>query len=158
MGAVTIASSLFSEPDPIPKVGNPAPSFKLAGLDGEPHRLSEFVGQPLVINFWGSFCDPCVEEMPMIEQYYQDYKDEGLIVLGLNLNEPKVTVKSFVRETGVSFPILLDDDTVRKKYGVKSYPTTFFIDENGVIQDIYIGYMNETVFKYRVYRLLDIEI
>lgn len=150
-----MANGLLSGADDKPAPGSDAPPFSLQGLDGEKHQLADYIGQPVVINFWGSFCDPCVEEMPMIEQFYKQYKDQGLVVLGLNLNEPRVTVRSFVRETGVTFPVLLDHDIVRKQYGVRSYPTTFFINSEGVIEDIFVGYMRESDFKYRLLRLMN---
>lgn len=156
IGVLTIASSLLSDTDAPPKAGETAPGFTLRGLDGQAYSLDDFQGKHLILNFWGSFCEPCVDEMPLLQQYHDEYQEQGLIVLGLNLNEPEVTVRGFVKDYGVHFPILLDKDHVRKQYGVFSYPTTFFIDKHGTIRDIYVGRLPEHYLMRQVHLLLSI--
>lgn len=134
--------------------GGMAPDFITKDLDGQAHKLSDYRGKGVIINFWGTFCKPCVREMPLIEEYYKKYQDQGIVVLGVNLDEPHVTVKSFIREYEITYPILMDDFTVRDLYGVRSYPTTFFIDSSGRIQHKFVGEMNETVYKYRLLNIL----
>lgn len=156
IGIYTIGNSWFSDRTPIPKEGEKALNFTLGDLDGQIHRLEEYRGKGVVINFWGTFCPPCVREMPLIQEYYERYKEQNLVVLGLNLDEPEVTVKSFVKENGITYPILMDDFTVRDQYGVVSYPTTFFIDPKGLIKYKFIGEMNEQQFRYRVLQILPV--
>lgn len=140
-GAFTIGASL-SKP-PAPKVGESAPNFQLYALDGSEVELHDYIGQPVVVNFWGSFCEPCVREMPLIQSKYEQYRDQDLVVLGVNLDESLVTIKNFTMGMDLTFPILLDKNIVRKQYGVYEYPTTFFIDKNGIIKEKIIGEMNE---------------
>lgn len=152
--AITIAGNLFSEKDELPTEGSKAPNFALRTLDGGHHQLKDFEGHPVIINFWGTFCEPCVNEMPLIQSYYETYKDQGLVVLGINLNEAEATVRAFVREHGITFPILMDNDRIRRNYGVMYYPTTFFVGPDGVIQDIFIGELKDSTLSVRVNRLL----
>jgi alkyl hydroperoxide reductase subunit AhpC len=149
IGAYTIGTSLFKETK-IPLVGDKAPDFNLIALDGENHRLSEYQGKWVVVNFWGTFCPPCVREMPLIQKQYEKWQPTGKVeMLAVNLDEPLVTVQAFIEEhvsehasNGAPvFPVLLDKDVVRKQYGVTSYPTTFFIDPKGVVRHIAIGEM-----------------
>lgn len=143
IGGYTIGSSLFSK-ESIPKEGSTAPAFTLSGLDGKKHELSDYKGKVVVVNFWGSWCEPCYKEMPAIQNQYTKWKDRGVEVLGLNLDESPVTVQSFVRQYGLTFPILIDNELrMRNKYHVSSYPTTFFINGSGKIEKIQIGGMDE---------------
>lgn len=133
VGGFTITNGLFGEKDEIPKVGDSAPDFTLTDLEGDVIRLSDYKGKAVMLNFWGTFCPPCVYEMPLFQKYYEQYKDQGFVVLGVNLDEATVTVKRFVKEYGLTFPIPMDKNVVRKQYGVTQYPTTFFINQEGVI-------------------------
>lgn len=142
IGVFTLATSLFSKTE-IPKAGDRAPGFTLPLMQGGERSLSDYDGHVVVINFWGTYCPPCVNEMPLIEQYYEQYKDQGLVVLGVNENDPLITVKAFVKQYALSFPILMDRDTVRKQYGVTAYPTTVFVDRSGKIVEVREGEMNE---------------
>lgn len=154
IGGYTIGSSLFAE-DNIPREGSTAPDFALTGLDGNTYKLSEFRGKPVIVNFWGSWCDPCIREMPAMQRQYDKWKDSGLIVLGLNLDESRVTVQSFVKQTGVTFPILFDKDLLmRDRYAVRYYPTTFFIDQTGKIVKIAVLEMDDAYIEQYVRAML----
>lgn len=157
IGSITIGYSLFAGEPRLPQAGENAPDFTLKGLDGEIYKLSDFKGQPILLNFWGSFCPPCVDETPLLQQYYEKYKDQGFVILGVNLNEPTVSVQGFVRQFGVTYPILLDKEKVRKQYGVNQFPTTFFIEPDGTIAEIWIGEIKEKQLKPRVERLLEMK-
>lgn len=156
IGAYTIGSSLFAKED-IPREGSVAPDFALTDLAGEKVRLSDFRGKPVIVNFWGSWCDPCIREMPAIQRQYELWKDKGLVVLGVNLDESKVTVQSFVKQTGVTFPILFDQGLrMRDRYAVRYYPTTFFIDANGKIVKIAVLEMDDAYIEQIVRPLLNL--
>lgn len=142
VATVTLAAGLASKEDP-PGIGDAAPDFVLPGLEGGEFRLSDYRGRPVVINFWGTYCPPCVAEMPLIQKYYDLYRERGLVVLGVNENDPVVTARAFVRQLNLSFPILMDRDRVRKAYGVTAYPTTFFVGGDGRVVAIEEGEMNE---------------
>ena len=152
-GAFTIGANLSKTP--APKVGETAPNFSLYGLDGAAYELNDFIGHPVVLNFWGSFCEPCVREMPLLQKKYEKYRDQGLVVLGVNLDESTVTINNFIRGMNITFPILLDKNVVRKQYGVYNYPTTFFISRDGRIQDIKVGGMTEEDIEQRILKLME---
>ncbi|NDI34315.1 redoxin domain-containing protein [Chengkuizengella sediminis] len=153
IAGVTLFSGVLSS-DEVPEVGDFAPDFTLKGLDGQVYQLSDFEGKPVVVNFWGSFCEPCVREMPAIEDIYNKYQTKNLVVLGINLDEPEITVQSFVNQVGVTFPILLDENVVSDQYAVRSYPTTFFVDANGIILEKRIGEMSESYLIQIVNKLI----
>lgn len=157
IGVFTIYSNLSSGKEKKAlTAGDEAPNFKLAGLDGRTYELVDFKGKALMINFWGTFCEPCKEEMPAIMHQYQQWSEKGVEVLAVNLGESEVTIQNFISNSkahsektyGKPFtkdlPILLDTtDQVRKLYQVTQYPTTFFIDSKGNIREIKIGGMDD---------------
>jgi peroxiredoxin len=127
-----------------PVKGALAPDFTLVNLEGENVSLSDFHGQPVLINLWATWCGPCRIEMPTIQSRFEEYRDEGFIVLAVNFDEPRGDVQSFRDEFGLTFQILLDPGAeVQKLYRTRSYPSTFFVDRNGVIQVQHIGVMTE---------------
>lgn len=154
IGAYTIGSSLFRSDSSV-KIGSKAADFKLVGLDQQVHQLANYEGKALVINFWGTFCPPCVNEMPALQKQYDQWKDDNVVVLGINLSENRITVKSFIERYGITFPIIIDNNNeIRNKYNVMSYPTTFFVDSSGVIQDKFVGEMKEQDIFIRIKRLI----
>lgn len=154
IGGYTIGMSFWNKETPV-KIGYKAPNFNLLGLDGQQYKLSDLKGKSVVVNFWGTFCPPCVEEMPALQRQHDQWNPKNVEVLGINLNESKVTVSSFVKQNEITFPILLDNDETRKAYKVRSYPTTFFIDSNGIIRDIFVGGMKENDILLRINKLME---
>ncbi|MEA1976694.1 MAG: redoxin domain-containing protein [Chloroflexota bacterium] len=127
-----------------PVGGALAPDFTLVNLEGKNVSLSDFHGQPVLINLWATWCGPCRIEMPTIQSRFDEYRDEGFIVLAVNFDEPRENVQSFRDEFGLTFEMLLDPGAkVQKLYRTRSYPTSFFVDRNGVIQAQHIGVMTE---------------
>jgi cytochrome c biogenesis protein CcmG/thiol:disulfide interchange protein DsbE len=127
-----------------PVVGALAPDFTLANLEGENVSLSDFNGQPVLINLWATWCGPCRIEMPTIQSRFEEYRDEGFIVLAVNFDEHQSDVQAFGDEFGLTFQMLLDPGAeVQKLYRTRSYPSSFFVDRNGVIQVQHIGVMTE---------------
>ena len=127
-----------------PVVGALAPDFTLANLEGENISLSDFNGQPVLINLWATWCGPCRIEMPTIQSRFEEYRDEGFIVLAVNFDEQRTDVQAFRDEFGLTFQMILDPGAeVQKLYRTRSYPSSFFVDRNGVIQVQHIGVMTE---------------
>ncbi len=121
-----------------------APSFTLQNLSGQKVSLEDFKGKKVFLNFWATWCPPCVAEMPDIQKLYEETKDKDIVFLGVNIGEGRETASTFTRKNGINFPILLDDTTaISLKYNVRSIPTTFIIDEKGNITSSYIGLMTE---------------
>jgi len=127
-----------------PKVGNRVTDFTLKDLQGNLVTLSDFAGQPVLINFWATWCGPCEAEMPDINEAYLNHRDQGLVVLAVNLEEHPDTVKSFVDYYQLDFLILLDrKEDVGFQYGARALPTTYFIDPDGIITYVFYGQMDE---------------
>jgi cytochrome c biogenesis protein CcmG/thiol:disulfide interchange protein DsbE len=121
-----------------------APDFALEDLTGTEIRLNDLHGQPVLINFWATWCGPCRLEMPAIQERYERFKGEGLVVLAVNFDEPASAVETFRGELGLTFPLLLDQGAaVQKLYRIRGYPASYFIDADGVIQVQHIGVMTE---------------
>jgi peroxiredoxin len=120
-----------------------APDFSLPDLDGQEHRLSDYYGQVVLLNFWTTWCPPCREEMPALQAVYDEYQERGFTVLGVNLYQldNRGEIENFVGELGISFPILLDTESIvsQQLYRVIGIPTNVFIDRTGMIAEIIVG-------------------
>jgi len=127
-----------------PAQGALAPEFTLFSLEGDQVSLADLRGHPVLINFWATWCAPCRIEMPHIQDRFERYADQGFVVLAVDFDEPAGQVEAFRDELGLTFDILLDPGAdVQELYRNRSYPTTFFVDEQGVIQVQHIGVMTE---------------
>lgn len=123
-------------------VGDTAIDFTLTNLDGTAVTLSDHLGQPIVINFWASWCAPCRIEMPELQTLHDQYATDGLVILAVNQAETAdVAAGFFFDEMGLTFtnPLLDTDLSVTNKYGVRNLPTTFFIDANGKVTAVHRG-------------------
>lgn len=137
-------STIKKEDAPSFSSNSEAPDFALKTLDNKEIQLSNLKGKGVIINFWGSWCKPCEKEMPALENTYKWYKDKNVEVIGVNLEESNLAVKSYVDRKSLSFPILLDKDgQVRDIYNVSTIPSSFFINKDGKIVKEYVGQMNE---------------
>lgn len=126
------------------EVGDLAPDFTLTDANGEVSRLSDWQGQPVVINFWASWCAPCKEEMPEFVKAHQANQDSGLVVLGVNAQESAAQAQEFVDKFAMPFHVALDTrGDVMQVYNVRGLPTTIFIDREGRIAARYAGLLNE---------------
>ncbi|MCR8642335.1 redoxin domain-containing protein [Paenibacillus sp. N1-5-1-14] len=145
IGAFTVFSNLKSETVKPPKVGDKAIDFTLQGLDGQTYQFSDIQkGKVIVMNYWGTFCPPCKAEMPALQRQQDKWKDKDVLILGMNMDNSRVTAQQFLDELNLNLFSLHDEkDVVRKQYGVKDYPTTFFIGRDGKIKEIRVGEMDE---------------
>lgn len=143
---------------PAPQTGFLAPDFELPDASGNNIRLSDFAGKPILLNIWASWCTPCRAEMPAMQRVYETYTSQGFIILAVNAtNQDQLdNAVSFVDEMSLSFPILFDHQgQISKLYKVQALPTSFFIDPQGVIQEVVVGGpMSEALLKIRVQELL----
>ena len=144
---------------PAPQKSFQAPDFALQTAAGEELRLSDLRGQAVLLNFWASWCPPCKAEMPAFERAYQAWQEQGFTILAVNAasQDNPEDAQTFAQELGLSFPILFDlDGSVNLLYQVRSLPTSFFIDPQGVIQEVVVGGpMSEALLRIRAQQLLD---
>jgi len=142
-----------------PAVGFKAPDFTLGTLDGGQVRLSDLRGQAVLLNLWASWCGPCRAEMPAMQRVYEEYRDDGFVVLAVNAtNQDRISAAAaFVDELGLTYPIGLDlDGAVSRLYGLQALPSSFFIDWDGVIREVIIGGpMAEALLRIRAEQLLE---
>ena len=120
----------------------PAPAFQLSGRGGKTIDLSQFKGQVVMINFWASWCKPCRDEMPLLEDIYKKYKPMGFTLVGVNVEPDAKGAEAWLsKQKPVSFPIVFDTDSkVSKMYKVAVMPSTVFVDRKGNIRVMHKGY------------------
>jgi peroxiredoxin len=119
----------------------PAPDFTLKSASGENVRLSELRGQVVLINFWASWCGPCRQEMPLLDQMYQKYGPLGFTLLGVNVEQDTQDAERMLKDAPVSFPILFDaQNQVSKLYDVTAMPSTVLVDRDGKVRYMHKGY------------------
>lgn len=122
------------------RAGQLAPDFYLPTLQGKAVRLSELRGRPVVVNFWATWCTPCRREMPQFKAAYDQYRDRGLLVIAVNVQEPEGSVRQFAEEFGLDFPVALDrSGEVSRAYRLLGLPATYFIDRQGVVRSVFLG-------------------
>jgi len=130
----------------------PAPDFSLLDLNGRRFSLAQFRGQPVVINFWATWCPPCRDEIPRLVDAYQREKD-GVAFVAIS-DEAADVVAPFVKENAVPYVNLLDgDDRVSTAYGIKALPTTVFISRDGEIKVYYTGAMSARIIEEGLRRI-----
>jgi thiol-disulfide isomerase/thioredoxin len=120
----------------------PAPAFKLTGRGGKAIDLAQFKGQVVMINFWATWCGPCRQEMPLLEDIYKKYKPMGFTMLGVNVEPDAAGAEAWLgKQKPVSFPIAFDTDSkVSKLYKVAGMPSTVFVDRKGNVRVMHKGY------------------
>lgn len=126
---------------PADLLGQPASDFALRSLGGENIRLSEQLGEVVIINFWATWCGPCRQEMPLLDEIYSKYRRAGLVLLSVNIGGDRARAAEMVRTLGVTYPVLLDDrNEVAKAYQIGTMPLTVLIDREGVVRYVSDGY------------------
>jgi peroxiredoxin len=121
--------------------GQVAPDFVLRSATGENLRLSEYRGDVVLINFWATWCGPCRQEMPLLDDLYGRYQRVGFNLLGVNIDEDSRRAMQMVQELGVNFPVLFDENKeVSKLYEVEAMPVTILVDREGIVRHVHHGY------------------
>jgi peroxiredoxin len=121
--------------------GQAAPDFVLKSASGENLRLSEYRGDVVLINFWATWCGPCRQEMPLLDDLYGRYQRVGFSLLGVNIDDDSRRAMQMVQELGVNFPVLFDESKeVSKLYKVEAMPVTVLIDREGRVRHVHHGY------------------
>ena len=131
--------------------GNPAPDFELTNLNGEIVKLSDYQDKKVILNFWATWCPPCKAEMPHMQNFYEQNKENGIEILAVNLtnlDKGLSEIESFVDEYGLTFDIPLDEEgTIGMQYQAFSIPTSYIIDKNGIITKKIVGPMDEPMME-----------
>jgi cytochrome c biogenesis protein CcmG, thiol:disulfide interchange protein DsbE len=123
-----------------PVVGTPAPDFSLADLDGRPLRLADLQGRPVIVNFWASWCGPCVEEFPLLKRAAAEHADEGLAVIGIVYQDNSESARAFMQRMDAAWPAAMDPGgKVAAAYGLFGAPQTYFIGRDGTLVGQSVG-------------------
>ncbi len=121
--------------------GQAAPDFALKSSTGENLRLSEYRGDVVMINFWATWCGPCRQEMPLLDELYNRYQRVGFNLLGVNIDDDSRKAMQMIEELGVDFPVLFDSKKeVSKLYNVEAMPVTVLVDRDGEVRYVHHGY------------------
>ena len=143
---------------PAPHQGFLAPDFELKTITGETLKLSDLRGQAVLVNLWATWCPPCRAEMQSIDKVYNEYKDQGFIVLAVNMTyqDTQAAIVPFVEQEKLTFPILLDKTgAMANAYELRSLPSSYFIGRDGIINEVVIGGpMAEALLRTRVEEIL----
>jgi len=154
MAAIVVASTAFAAGG---DASGPAPAFTLTTLAGQPSGLNAYKGQVVMVNFWATWCGPCQQEMPLLDQMYKKYKPAGFTLIGVNVDKEAPAVKQLLERKPVSFPVLLDPaNQVSKAYHVDEMPSSVIIDRKGQIRYIHRGYKpgDENDYQDRIRQLI----
>jgi len=120
--------------------GGATPPLALQDLDGRAHRLEDYRGKVVLVNFWATWCEPCRAEMPSLGRLHAALADRPFIVLAVNLGEPVPRIKKFLARTPLNFPVLLDRDTaVAKAWRARILPATYLVGRDGRIRQVHFG-------------------
>lgn len=132
------------------ELSGPAPDFTLINRDGETVQLADLKGKVVMINFWASWCGPCRQEMPFLDEMYKDFHRAGFVLLGVNLDQNTAAAEKFLADVPVTFPVLMDPKgDVAKLYNNRAMPSSFFVDREGQLAYLHMGYRPGEEEKYR---------
>ena len=122
------------------RVGQKAPDFTLPDIDGRSVSLSRYEGKVVILDFWASWCAPCIRELPVYQDLQDKYRERGFEMIGVNVADENPDIAGFLRKKEIRFTNLIGNDEIQELYGpINGFPTTFIIDREGVIRDQFIG-------------------
>jgi thiol-disulfide isomerase/thioredoxin len=124
------------------KAGQQLPTFSITTLDGTTRSIEDFIGKPLMVNFWGIDCPPCKAELPEIVKYYNKYNPQGLEIVSLNVDSTPEEQLEFMKTQPMPWITASDKEGLFKKWGYRGIPTTIFVDAKGVVLEVHLGGMN----------------
>ena len=136
------------------RVGGPAPSFELKTLKGEIFKSSDLKNKAVILNFWATWCVPCIKEMPELNKAYTSFKNDDVEIIAINFSETRSEVDEFVKKYHLKFPVLLDKyGDVSQAYRVRNLPVTYFISPNGIIMDSVFGGITQKLIETKLKQL-----
>lgn len=126
------------------QVGDQAPNFTLVDMEGNQRTLEEYKGKGVFLNFWGTWCEPCKKEMPAMTRQYAVYKERGVEVLAVNIEQTEFEVSKFINQYNLNFPVVIDaTGDVKQAYNIIPLPTTLLVNPEGTVTKIITGEMTE---------------
>lgn len=137
--------------------GARAPEIGLRDLSGQPVTMASLRGRVVLVDFWASWCEPCAEEMPVLERLHQQYRGQGLTIIGVSIDRDAANVRQFVQRHPVTFPIVHDgSQQVAGRYGPPRMPSSYIIDRNGIVRHVHAGFRasDAQVMEQRIRALL----
>lgn len=142
--AYTLYASLTKDKQTKISVGQEAPDFVLSDMEGNKHKLSDYKGKGVFLNFWGTWCKPCEREMPYMDNQYKVFKEQGVEILAVNVGEPEFLINKFIQKHDLSFPILKDPKKdIMGVYGIYHLPATILITPDGEVIKVEEGELTE---------------
>ncbi len=117
-----------------------APDFTLKDIEGNSHTLSEYRGKVVLVDFWATWCFPCIIEIPHFVKLYNQYKERGFVILGASLDNNEKRLKNFIKNQAINYPVLVNARKVSVIYAVQGIPTAYLIDKDGRITEKFVGY------------------
>lgn len=145
LGAVgyTFYTNFFSNKQTV-LVGRQAMEFSVVDMKGQTYQLSSLKGKGVMLNFFGTWCQPCEQEMPTLNAVYQKYKNKGVEFIAINNDEANLVVKAYMERLGITFPVVIDkDESIFSTYNVGALPTSVFINKDGEITNVSVGALTE---------------
>ena len=140
----TVFTAVMQEKQETLKVGAEAPDFEVVDLEGNKFRLSDYKGEGVVLNFWGTWCEPCKREFPAMERQYKHFENSGVHLIAINIEQTDLEVQTYVKNMGMTFPVAIDKTrSILNAYSVKPLPTTILINEKGIVEKVITGEMTE---------------
>lgn len=131
-----------------PEIGALAPDFTRSTIHGEPITLADLRGRPVIINFWATWCQPCLVEMPILQTLYEAYQDAGLRILAINLGEAPAAIQHWQERLGLSYDMIIDEEqTVATRYFLRGQPSTYVVTPDGIISHIFYGPVREAALQ-----------
>lgn len=140
----TIYAAVAKDKVELITAGAEAPDFEVVDLNGDKHRLKDYKGEGVLLNFWGTWCEPCEREFPAMERQYDAFKAQGVEMIAVNFAQSEFEVKKYVANMGMTFPVAIDKTkSVFTAYNIGPLPTSIFIKPDGTIDRIKTGEMKE---------------
>ncbi len=125
-----------------------APELALENLEGELESLIGYRGEVIMVNLWATWCPPCIAEIPMLQEYYEDYRADGFVMLGIDSQEPPEKVESYITATGVTYPIWIDEaGEAGQAFSSFSLPASFVIDREGTVRLAWTGQISRAMLE-----------
>jgi len=134
----------------------PGPDFELIGVDGELHRLSDYRGRVVLVNFWATWCVSCRREMPDLQRLHEELVAEGVVIVGISTDRDSAKVRPYIEELGIGYQVLLDPGAITPiMFGeLEGYPKTYVMDREGLLYSSYLGAQEKAVFEEDLLHLL----